>query len=102
MRTKPGMYQHAKGGMYQVLFTVVDATNGPHVGKWSVVYICLKNGGVFVRDEDEFHELVTPDPSRGFNEGVKVPRFTFAYPQLDDNEASELYDSLLALSRTRS
>jgi hypothetical protein len=97
VRPQPGIYRHAKGGFYRVLFSVVDATNGPHVGKWSVVYVCLKYGGTFVRDEDEFNELVTPDPSLGFNEGVKVPRFSFSSTQLDDADAESLYDGLLEL-----
>lgn len=51
-----GVWQHWKGGYYQVLFTALDSTNSIEP-RWVVVYVglTLKAGPrVFVREIDEF------------------------------------------------
>lgn len=75
--TKPGIYKHYKGGIYRVLFSARQSTNGPDEGKLVVVYIDLKYGGLHVRDEEQFNEKVLAPPELGFNLGVEVSRFMF-------------------------
>lgn len=94
MTTRQGIYTHAKGGSYTVLFVARNSTNGPGEGRNVVVYVDRKYGHVHVRDEEEFHELVEPDPKLGFSPGVKVPRFSFFAAQLSDRQAEDLYDDL--------
>lgn len=93
--TKPGIYKHVKGGLYRVLFSARQSTNGPDEGKLVVIYICLKYGSLNVRDEEQFNEKVLAPPELGFNPGVEVPRFMFTGdPTMSDKDAESLYDGL--------
>lgn len=56
--TKPGIYKHYKGGLYRVVFTATDSTNGDNDGMSMVVYVSLTTGRVHVRNERQFHERV--------------------------------------------
>lgn len=69
---RPGIWVHHKGGRHRVLGTVRNATNAAGYA-WMVQYVSLTYGEVFVRDLDEFLELVTVD-------GTKVPRFRYEGP----------------------
>ncbi len=53
--TKQGVYLHKKGNHYRVLFNGILATNGQD-SKPVVVYLSMKNGNIYVRDEVEFNE----------------------------------------------
>jgi hypothetical protein len=75
--TPPGIYQHFKGGLYRVLFRACQRTNGPDDGKVVVVYMDLKHGGLHVRDEAEFREMVLAPPELGYLPGIEIPRFLF-------------------------
>jgi len=74
--TSPGIYRHHKGGLYRVLFTARQSTNGPDVGLPLVVYVSLTKGTVHVRDEQEFHE-----PIGGTTLG-ELNRFTYVGEQV--------------------
>ena len=54
----PGIYRHYKGGLYRVLFTAHDSTNGPREGSTVVVYVSLTTGRINVRAADQFVEPV--------------------------------------------
>lgn len=81
--TTSGVYRHYKGGLYRVLFTAREATNGAYTDRSVVVYVSLAFGHVNVRDEVEFHARVTP--TRANPDGV--PRFELlpvAPPHVDE------------------
>lgn len=68
--TKLGLYRHYKGALYRVLFTALDSTNGIGEGRLLVVYVSLEHGGIHVRAETQFREVI------GTNEdGTEYPRF---------------------------
>ncbi len=56
--TKPGVWQHFKGGLYRVLGNARLSTNGPDCGASMVIYVSLAKGTVHVRAELEFHQRV--------------------------------------------
>ena len=97
--TSPGIYTHFRtGDSYRVLHCARNSTNGPDDGRLVVVYISLKYGTFHVRDEEQFNEPVEPPPERGFDPGVKIPRFMFTgEPMMSDVDAESLYDGLLSL-----
>ena len=98
---KPGLYSHTKtGAKYRVLFTARNSTNGPNEGTVDVVYIDMKYGSIYTREESQFMELIDPPPERGFNPGVKVPRFQFYSDghAMTDADAESLYDGLSELA----
>ena len=71
--TKPGIYEHYKGGQYKVLFIALNQSNDNNDEKPMVVYEALYDNPlskVWVRLEKEFVEEVE-------FEGAKVPRFKF-------------------------
>lgn len=93
-----GVYRHSKGNLYEVTAIAKDATNGGNAGLPCVVYRSEKTGDVFIRDLDQFVELVTwPD-------GVVRPRFNLVVKADPAEEltfvsrASELV-SLFALAK---
>jgi hypothetical protein len=65
----PNVYRHYKGGFYRVLHECVISTNGPDDGKIGVVYVSMTNGHIFMRERNQFHEMLSLDA------GI-VPRFT--------------------------
>jgi len=73
----PGIYQHYKGHLYQLLHLARDSENGPSEGRLLVVYIGLELAGarpgprICVRPLEEFGEWL-PEP-----DGSGVHRFTF-------------------------
>lgn len=96
--TRQGIYKHYKGGLYTVLFVARNSTNGPDEGKNVVVYVSHKDGYVSSRDEGQFHEMVNPNPKHLEGGAILVPRFSFAFAQLSDQQATELYDDLLTMT----
>jgi hypothetical protein len=65
------VYRHYKGGLYRLLFTGLESTNGRPREKVAV-YVSLEYGHVNVRRLEEFREVVRwPD-------GVERPRFVMA------------------------
>lgn len=72
--SRPGaIYKHFKGGLYRVMFRATDA----NTDKVVVVYMCLKTGGIFVRDEANFNEMVNPNPGHLAGGAILQPRFSF-------------------------
>jgi len=57
---EPGLYRHYKGGMYRVLFTAQDSTNGRDL-ELVVVYLSCKHGTLNTRRQSEFVERVQVD-----------------------------------------
>ncbi len=70
--TRPGIYRHYKGGLYRVLATAENCTNGDPNDQL-VVYIALSNGKVYAREQEEFHEWIKEDHLAGG--ACMVPRF---------------------------
>lgn len=63
------VYRHYRGGLYTVVGVAIDSTNS-RAHKRTVVYTSHLYGGLHVRDEEEFNEVVEWD------DGIKRPRFT--------------------------
>lgn len=59
--TKPGIWKHFRGGLYRVLLTGRNSTNGPDEGREVVCYVSLTTGKVNFRDEQQFHQRVHAD-----------------------------------------
>jgi hypothetical protein len=59
--TQAGIYRHHKGGLYTVLMTALESTNGRERAP-VVVYVSHQDGSINVRDEREFHEQVQGVP----------------------------------------
>jgi hypothetical protein len=59
--TQAGIYRHYKGGLYTVLMTALESTNGRERAP-VVVYVSHQDGSINVRDEREFHEPVEGVP----------------------------------------
>lgn len=81
--TAPGIYRHRDGGLYRVLGTARDATNGAGEGRSMVVYVSLSTGKLHVREETQFNEelVVTSYPDTDGDEvRHTVRRFTFIEP----------------------
>jgi len=71
--TPPGLYRHYKGGLYRVLFTVQDSTNGRDEAPM-VCYVALEGdhaGNICVRDEAEFNGVMD------FHARPQMLRFTW-------------------------
>lgn len=76
MKVTSGLYRHYKGGMYRVLFTARNSTNGTN-DEELVVYVSIGGeyaGRLSVRDAAEFVEEV--EVPLVYSVGtMKVPRF---------------------------
>lgn len=77
MTVKPGLYKHYKGGLYRVLFTAWESTNG-RPREEVVVYVSLEKGTVNVRLLEEF--------SMPMSEGL------LRFQPVDDEEARDGHD----------
>ena len=80
----PNVYRHYKGGLYRVLCECILSTNGPDDGKVGVIYVSMTNGNVFVRERNQFHEVLVADPMSS-NFGRIIARFV----RVAENEVLE-------------
>lgn len=71
----PNVYRHYKGVYYRVLFECVISTNGSDDGKLGVVYVSMTNGHVFMRERNQFHEVLTVGDPMAPRFGQVVTRF---------------------------
>ncbi len=86
MSIEKGIYEHFKGGKYEVLALATHHDTEERI----VIYQSLQDGKVYVREETMFSELVE-------KEGQKVPRFT----RVSDSQQGEL-ESRITLNMTKS
>lgn len=66
-----GLYRHFKGGLYVVIGSVIDATNGADAREM-VLYVSCVNGKMFARARTEFEERVLA-PANAVDETPNVP-----------------------------
>jgi len=57
---EPGLYQHYKGGMYDLLHEAYDCESKERL----IVYKSLETGRVWVRKHSDFFSFVTPGTQR--------------------------------------
>lgn len=66
---KPGLYKHYKGGLYIVVATVPDKTEGRE-GSMNVIYYSEGMSQWYTRDVDDFTSSINDD------RGMKIPKFS--------------------------
>ena len=71
---KKGIYQHFKGGLYQVLYIAKNSETLEEM----VVYQSLENKSIWVRPLSMWNETIERD-------GKTIKRFTFIKENIDKN-----------------